>query len=154
MMLSEIRRHIDIAATPLAMAGICGVLLVSPAKSQVDHKAVERFGKSGKLYSLAKENTATEKYFLLARRGISSEDGLYSDGTIRTVKEVPGAYAISESEFSATCSSDNPISVSIGSDPQKKQTAVNPSLKSPPRGQKHSYNLWWAACKNQFKKFR
>jgi hypothetical protein len=142
--------------TLLALLGsISALLLVNAAGAQGVASQSERFGKSGKLYSVAASSGETEKFYLLTKRTLPSEDGVYYDGTILRVEEVPGGgYANSENAFSVTCSSDNPIMVSIGFEPQKKETAINPSLKSPPQESRHPYNLWWAACRNQFQKFR
>jgi hypothetical protein len=128
------------------------------AQEQEGHGQNEYFGDDGKLYSV--ENSETEvtdviKYYLLYRRPINGEEGLYYDGKIRIVTEIlGGGFTNEEVEFLSICSIDGDLSVSIGQHDNQKEVTINLKLTSPAQSEHSAYNLWWATCKNQFQKFK
>jgi len=117
----------------------------------------EFFGANGKLYSVERVGSDVLTRFLLLRRPISGEDGFYYDGKIRTRTEVAGGgYMIEESDFFLECSSSEPkLSIRIGR-PDKKFEEINVSrnVDKPRHAELNAFNLWWATCKNTFRKFR
>ncbi len=135
-------------------------LVVVPVSAQAQEGPGqnEYFGENGKLYAV--ENSETEdtdviKYYLLNRRPINGEEGLYYDGKIRIVTEVSGGgYTNEEVEFLSICSTDGDPSVSIGQPSNQKEVTITANLTSPAQSARSAYNLWWATCKNQFQKFK
>lgn len=138
----------------LALACCC---CFSGAAAAQEFGEPERFGENGRAFSVGQND-----YYLLSRRSYISEDSRGYEGQIRQVKKYPGGgYEIKIRDFLARCVApfDNMTYViwfEPGEQDQGKGTSVdikNPASLPSPR-LKDSYNLYWAACRNTFGKFK
>jgi len=117
----------------------------------------EYFGRDGKLFSVERSGSDRIKRYLLNRRPISGEDGFYYDGKIRTRTDIDGGgYTIDETAFFLECSSAaEEVSVRFGSEIDRGSgTRIQKGRQKPGRSELNAYNLWWAACKDEFRKFK
>jgi hypothetical protein len=115
----------------------------------------ETFGTDGRQFSAGQID-----YFLLSRQRYVSEDSSGYQGDVRAVKKFPGGgYEIVLKRYIARCSApvDNLVYVSW-SNPGEQSNPHMVSIKNPGKfpGQdaKESYNLFWAACHGQYRKFK
>lgn len=122
------------------------------------HKTELDFGATGKLYSVVRANGETERQFLLRKRSLVGDHGFYIEGSIRQVLEIPGGgYSNNQEQFHVVCSHESErLSVQFGADGDQNKRAIVIAANKPPnrQSQRHAYNLWWAACKNQFQKYK
>jgi hypothetical protein len=125
-----------------------------PARSQ-ELGQVETFGSDGRQFSSAQID-----YYLLTRQRYVSEDSSGYQGDVRAVKKFPGGgYEIVLKRYIARCSApvDNQVYVSW-SNPGEESNPHTVSIKNPGKfpgqGAKESYNLFWAACRGQYRKFK
>lgn len=139
-----------------ALLAIILISLLVLARAQEGAGQNEYFGPDGRLYSTERSGSDVIRYFLLYRRPISGEDGVYFDGKIRIVTSiVGGGYTIDETEFFLMCLIvDQDLKVIFGQEGNKTEFSVKEDLTKPPRSAIHTYNLWWATCKNKFLKFK
>ena len=134
------------------------VALISTPLSSLAQEGIgadQGFGPDGRLYYVAHSGTDVISYFLLDRHPTRGEDGFSYDGRIRIKTEVVGGgYAETATEYVSACSviDQNP-SVWFGSGDHQTEVNIDPNLLVPPRNALSAYNLWWAACKNEFQKF-
>jgi hypothetical protein len=118
---------------------------------------IERFGADGRLFS-----SGGDDYFLLSRQRYVSEDSSGYEGQVRIVKKYPnGGYEIHMRDYIARCVApfDKQVYVvwaaagEMDSKPGEPISITNPE-SLPNAANKESYNLYWAACHNQFRKFK
>ena len=118
---------------------------------------LQTFGSDGRLFS-----SSGDDYFLLSRQSYATEDSRGYDGQIRQVKKYPGGgYEIKMRDFIARCVApfDNMVYV-VWYQPgaRDESTSRSVDIKTPHRfpgaATKDSYNLYWAACHGQFRKFK
>lgn len=118
---------------------------------------LQTFGSDGRLFSAGDND-----YYLLSRRSYMTEDSSGYDGQIRQVKKYPGGgFEIKIKDYIARCNApfDNDVLV-VWFEPGEKETGQGRSVaikrpdKFPGSATKDSYNLYWAACHGNFKKFK
>jgi hypothetical protein len=130
--------------------------LASPVFCQ-EMGRLQTFGSDGRLFSAGPND-----YFLLSRQSYVSEDSSGYEGQIRQVKKYPGGgYEIKLREYIARCVApfDNMMYVVWYEAGQREQGASHSvDIKNPGRfpglATKDSYNLYWAACHGEFRKFK
>jgi hypothetical protein len=145
--------------TRLYFAVLFCVALNISARSQEDVGPLETFGTEGRPFS-----TGRNDYYLLSRQHHLNEDFNGYDGRVRKIKRFEGGgYEIELKEFVIQCSSpahpDMTSYVIWYDDGQKDisegyQVDIRNPTKFPGEGKKDSYNLYWAACHKQFRKFK
>jgi hypothetical protein len=116
---------------------------------------LEKFGTDGRLFSSGQDD-----YFLLSKQSYVSEDSAGYSGQVRIVKKYEGGgYEIKLKNFSARCRApfDNIVAI-YWSEPGNEDAPDPVEIKNPNRfpgaAVKDSYNLYWAACYGQFRKFK
>lgn len=116
---------------------------------------MESFGTDGRQFSSAQID-----YFLLTRQRYVSDDSSGYQGHVRAVKKFPGGgHEVILKRYVARCSApaDNQVYVSW-SNPGEESNPHMVNIKNPGKfpGQdaKESYNLFWAACHGQYRKFK
>jgi hypothetical protein len=131
-------------------------ILSSPLSAQ-EMGALEAFGADGKLYS-----SGNGDCYLLSRQSYGTEDSSGFSGQIRITKTYPGGgYEVQTMDYTARCNApfDGIVEVTVR-EPGKAETEMGEmvEIKSPERfpgaSKKDAYNLYWAACHNQFRKFK
>lgn len=117
---------------------------------------LQTYGADGRLFS----SSISSDYFLLSRQSYITEDSSGYGGDVRIVRKYEGGgFEIILKQYTARCAApfDNSVQI-IWSDPgdEANSTTVNVANagRSPGADQKDSYNLYWAACKGQFRKFK
>jgi hypothetical protein len=117
--------------------------------------APQTYGTDGRLFS-----AGTIDYFLLSRRSYLTEDSSGYEGQVRAVRKYPGGgYEIKLKDFTARCIApfDNIVQIAWSDPAQQGSKHVVPvknPAKFPRQDAKESYNLYWAACRNVFQKFK
>jgi hypothetical protein len=112
------------------------------------------YGTDGRLFSAGKDD-----YYLLTRAQHSSEEGGSYFGQVRVIHHFEGGgYQILMKDYSARC---EPLEyaylvtwVKAGDDTAPILVRIEHPDKTPKAGDKESYNLYWAACYEQFRKFK
>jgi hypothetical protein len=119
--------------------------------------AIETFGPEGRLFSSGRND-----YYLVSRRSYATEDSSGYEGEVRKVKKFDGGgFEIEMKEFIARCYApfDGMMFVAWF-EPGQKDTGeghhvdIKNAAKFPGDAKKDSYNLFWAACHKQFRKFK
>jgi hypothetical protein len=114
-------------------------------------------GENPKLFSTNKRLRGADilvgsDYYLLSSKSSNKSDGIYVEGLIRAiVTDNENKLTSHEAErFQARCSSKNgkPLGVSYDNFATMWQLEESPSFAS-----RDHYNLWWAVCKNEYRKF-
>ncbi len=137
---------------------VTGVLLSGPsvdlAHSQ-EFGPIQTFGSNGRLFSAGDND-----YFLLSRQSYATEDSTGYQGQIRVVKKYSGGgYEIKMRDYIARCNApfDHMVQI-VWSEPGKEGSEHTVAIKNPTNFPaevtKDSYNLYWAACHGQFRKFK
>jgi hypothetical protein len=113
----------------------------------------ETFGDKGRLY-----NTGSDEYYLLSRRRYATEDSFGYEGRLRLVRKYEGGgYEEKLMDYTARCNAyDKLIYVVVGEAGSEEHGNVdikNPE-KFPGEAKKAAYNLYWAACHGQFRRFK
>jgi hypothetical protein len=118
---------------------------------------IQSYGPEGRLYSSGPDDS-----YLLTRQSYATEDSTGYFGQIRIVKKYEnGGYEEKIMDYSARCIApfDNMVQISIresGKD-EWDGTGID-DIKNPERfpgaAKKDSSNLYWAACHQQFRKFK
>lgn len=148
---------INIATVCIAMSIVQNSMFGTAWAEAVGPGQDEYFGSDGKLYSMERAGSDRIKRYLLNRRPVSGEDGFYYEGKIRSRTNVEGGgYTIDETAFFLECSSAaEEISVRFGSEINRGSgIRIQREQKKPERLELNAYNLWWAVCKEQFRKFK
>jgi hypothetical protein len=114
---------------------------------------VKAFGDNGRLFS-----PGSIDYYLLSIQSYMTEDSTGYLGSVRAVKKYPGGgYEIKIKDYSARCVAPFDHIVQITwSEPGTENSVsvpINPD-KRPAADTKESYNLYWAACRGQFQKYK
>jgi hypothetical protein len=144
------RRH-------LVRAAVLALVISVGGKSSLSQemRPVQTYGQDGRLF-----NSGTIDYFLISRQRYVSEDSSGYEGDVRAVKNYPGgAYEIIMKHYIARCVApfDNNVQViwsNPGDDSNFNSVNIIRPNKFPGQDNKESYNLYWAACHEQFKKFK
>ena len=129
-------------------------MLSRASAGTLDTSKIEFFGEQGKLFS----ETADDKLYLMDKSAFSTEDTTGFEGRVRIQHNYPeGGYEIKFKAYTAVCSG-------VGIEPyislkdehaassDSMFTITNPGMPHPKN--KSYVNLYWAACKGQFRKFR
>lgn len=115
---------------------------------------MKNFGDDGRLFS-----SGSIDYYLLSIQSYMSEDSTGYRGSVRAVKKYPGGgYEIKLKDYSARCVApfDHMVQI-VWSEPGKDDSvpvAIKNPAKPPTPDTKESYNLYWAACRGQFQRFK
>lgn len=117
---------------------------------------LESFGQDGRLYSMG-----SDEFYLVSRQTYGTEDSVGYQGQIRIVKKYPGGgYEIKMMDYIARCRAvDGDTMIMLkdtgkGEDEfTKNMVSVRPE-QAPGAAKKDAYNLFWAACRSQFRKFK
>jgi hypothetical protein len=114
---------------------------------------VETFGGKGRLYS-----TGSNDHYLISRQSYATEDSSGYEGRLRIVKKYGGgAYEEILMDYTARCNAyDKMIYVSIrkAGIEDGESIDIKGQNKFPGQEKKAAYNLYWAACHGQYRKFR
>jgi hypothetical protein len=134
---------------------LLSAIFISAAYAQ-DNGPLETFGSGGKLYS-----SGTGDHYLLTRQSYVSEDSRGFSGQIRIKKNYPGGgYEFVSMEYIARCFApfDNWVFVSTyetgKEDDGNNRVDIKSAERFPGAAKKDAYNLYWAACHDQFRKFK
>jgi hypothetical protein len=144
------RRHL------VRVAVLAFVISIGDNSSQSQEMGpAQTYGQDGRLFS-----SGTIDYFLISRQRYVSEDSSGYEGDVRAVKNYPGGgYEIILKHYIARCVApfDNNVQV-IWSNPGDESNSNSVKIVRPDKfsGQENreSYNLYWAACHEQFRKFK
>jgi hypothetical protein len=138
-------------------AAIAATLISGP--TSITHSQemgpLETYGSDGRFFS-----SGSIDYYLLSRQSYATEDSSGYQGQVRAVKKYEaGAYEVLTKDYIAQCFApfDKLVQVTW-STPGQENTEhsveiVNPA-KFPGETKKESYNLYWAACHGQLRKFK
>jgi hypothetical protein len=112
------------------------------------------YGEDGRLYSRDQD-----EHYLLSRQSYGTEDSTGYEGQIRIKKNYPGGgYEVQTFRYLARCGAvdgETMIKTLALDDPDKELASVRiDPKKRPGPGLKNAYNLFWAACHEQFRKFK
>lgn len=131
------------------------VALIGSAAIAQEKGNPQTYGADGRQFS-----SGTIDYFLLSRESYVTEDSSGYVGDVRAVRKYEGGgYEVILKHYVARCIAPFDKSVQIvWSNPGEENdptyvNIVNPS-KSPGEAKKESYNLYWAACHQQFRRFK
>jgi hypothetical protein len=141
-----------------AWAAAC-IIAISPFSNSVSSQemgSLQTFGADGRLFS-----SGHDDYFLLSRQGYATEDSSGYEGQVRIKKNHPnGGYEIIMRDYLARCRSYDRMVYVVWFDAGERDQGGghNVDIKnqgaSPGSAEKDSYNLYWAACQGQFRKFK
>jgi hypothetical protein len=130
--------------------------LLNPSAQSQEMGPSETFGSDGRLFS-----SGDDDYYLLSRQSYVSEDSAGYEGQLRIRRKYAnGGYEIKIMDYTARCSApfDNMVMVTIREAGSNDYDSGRVDIKVPDRhpgsGKKPSYNLFWAVCRNQFRKFK
>jgi hypothetical protein len=142
------------------------------AQQYAQHSGPKEYFGNEKLFSIEVSGSDTIEYFLLYKEPFPG--GSY-DGKIRKETDIPGGgYTNDELEFMINCGNtertydpnvtifdfvkkariEGPREQAERTNEWESEYVVDRNILNPPRVQLKGYNLWWAACKSQFLKFR
>ncbi len=118
---------------------------------------LETFGSEGRLFS-----SGGDDYYLLSRQSYLTEDSGGYEGQIRViVNYANGGYEQKMQDYIARCNApfDGMVTVMIRESGEKdydynKSVRIISPGKLPDMSKKAAYNLYWAACHQQFRKFK
>jgi hypothetical protein len=134
--------------------GLLVALAGSAAFSQ-ERGPLQSYGPDGRLFS-----AGTIDYFLLSRQSYLTEDSSGYEGQVRAViKYYGGAFEIKLKDYTARCNApfDNMVYIAwsdAGVQGSPHTVPVKTPSRFPGEDAKESYNLYWAACHNNFLKFK
>lgn len=136
-----------------------GAIVVSGATVAQDSAPVESFGENGKLYHVYRSPQVTEERFLLTRRPFGTEEGSGYEGDIRVVYTYPGdVFETRLVSYVVQCTGEQIEARTYQGDSQNpinsRSATINETLKHPKLLDKDEYNLYWALCKNVFRKYK
>jgi hypothetical protein len=125
--------------------------------SAQERGSLQLFGESGRLIS----SVAQSDVFLLSKQSYSSEDSFGFQGQIRIVKKYEGGgYEELIRDYVAHCSAvDQPgggrevFFSTPGDDDDTYSVPIKQPDRRPAEVSKGAYNLYWATCQGQFRKF-
>jgi hypothetical protein len=115
----------------------------------------QTYGPDGRLFS-----SDTIDYFLLSRRSYATEDSSGYDGDVRAVRKYPGGgYQIILKHYVVRCFApfDHLVQViwsNLGDENNSNSVDIINPTKLLGQDRKESYNLYWAACHEQFRRFK
>jgi hypothetical protein len=139
--------------TTIATAIFVWAVLGPPSGAQ-ELGPEQNFGPDGRLYSKDQDD-----HFLLSRQSYATEDSAGYEGQIRIKKNYPGGgYELQTFRYLARCGAvdGDTMIKTLALDDQDRELAsvrVDPKRRPGP-GLKNAYNLFWAACHGQFRKFK
>jgi hypothetical protein len=112
------------------------------------------YGDDGRLFC-----SGNDDYYLLSRQPESDEDATSYVGQVRVVHHFEGGgYEILMKDYSARCAAaDKTFFVTwfkAGDESNPYTVRINNPHQRPASNKKESYNLYWAACYEQFRKFK
>jgi hypothetical protein len=112
---------------------------------------IENFGTDGRLYS-------TDRY-LLSRQSYGTEDSVGYEGQFRIIKRYEaGGYELETYDYIARCRSvDNSSEIMTFRSGNREEPLASVKVdtgKRPGSGLTNAFNLFWAACYGQFRKFK
>jgi hypothetical protein len=116
---------------------------------------LKSYGQSGRLYSAGQAD-----YYLLSRQSGGTEDSAGYIGQIRIVEKYDGgAYEESIKNYTARCNAfDKRVYVAIVEQGKEFDLSDSIDIKNPERHPGKAkvayYNLYWAACRTIFQKFK
>jgi hypothetical protein len=115
---------------------------------------IKNFGDDGRLFS-----SGNIDYYLLSIQSYMSEDSTGYLGSVRAVKKYPGGgYEIKLKDYSARCVAPFDHLVQIAWFEPGIQNSISVPIKNPDKRPKpdniESYNLYWAVCRQQFRRFK
>jgi hypothetical protein len=147
---TEVRllRHLS----ALCIAASCG--FGSPVVGQQIGE-IQTFGPNGRLYSRDRN-----EHYLLSRQAYGTEDSVGYRGQIRLViHRDRGGYEILTRDYVARCrAGDEPPSVATYEQGREEETSnstrIGNANRPPSVRLKNAYNLFWAACYGQYRKFK
>jgi len=144
-----------ISICALALLLGANVTAIDPSLAQ-EVGTLQSYGTDGRLFS-----TGEIDYFLLSRQSYGTEDSIGYTGQIRIVKKYAGdGFEIQMRDYTARCTSYDENIYVMWSEAGKGDSGEGRmvDIKTPNRlarpAVKDSYNLYWAACKGQFRKFK
>jgi hypothetical protein len=115
--------------------------------------APEEYGSDGRLFS-----SGSDEYFLLSKTPDQREDASGYRGQTRVVHHFrTGGFEVLMKDYTAWCvTTDNKPSVvwSNAGDTNAAVAVPIGNTLAPRSNQKESYNLYWAACRGKFRRFR
>jgi hypothetical protein len=139
----------------LATVGVLFLITFAAPPSAQELGPIQTFGSNGRLYSLD-----NNEHYLLSRRSYGTEDSVGYQGQIRLViKYVGGGYEIQTREYIARCRAvDGHSQVTTYEQGREDETRSSAAIvnftRVPSPDMKNAYNLFWAACFDQFRKFK
>jgi len=115
---------------------------------------IKNFGDDGRLFS-----SGSIDYYLLSTQSYMSEDSTGFLGSARAVKKYPGGgYEIILKDYSARCVAPFDHLLQITWSEPGKDNSVSVPIKNPDKRPApdtiESYNLYWAVCRQQFRRFK
>jgi hypothetical protein len=131
------------------------VALISSMAVAQERGIPQTYEPDGRLFS-----SGTIDYFLLSRRSYATEDSSGYDGDVRAVRKYPGGgYQIILKHYIARCVApfDHLVQViwsNLGDENNSNSIDIINPTKFPGQERKESYNLYWAACHEQFRRFK
>jgi hypothetical protein len=115
--------------------------------------ASEEYGADGRLFS-----SGSDEYFLLSKTSDQRENSSGYRGQTRVVHHFrTGGFEVLMKDYTAWCvTADNYPSVSWSTTGDANTPVTIPirSMSKPKSQQKESYNLYWAACRGKFRRFK
>lgn len=134
----------------MLFAFAASVTTANSASSQ-ERGVVVNFGLDGRLYS-------TDRY-LLTRQSYGTEDSVGYEGQFRVVKRYEGGgYELETYDYLARCravdSNSSIVTFRPGSHEETLASVEVNLEKHPGPGLTNAFNLFWAACYGQFRKFK
>lgn len=114
------------------------------------------YGEDGRLFS-----SGNDYYFLLSRtmRSEGNQDASAYVGQVRVRHTFPGGgYEILTKDYSVTCKTEGEAPsvdwYKAGDHDVPNIVSIKEAAKRPKENMKESYNLYWAACFDEFRKFK
>ena len=141
---------------PSYVTTLAAVVCIAPLNASYGQQSgsTQTFGADGRLFSSGRDD-----YFLLSARPEGNEDATGYVGQVRIVRHYEGGgYQIFIKDYSAWCRSLSGALEFVWSTPgdtasAQSETIANPN-KRPDTSLKETYNLYWAVCRGQFRKFK
>jgi hypothetical protein len=130
------------------------VLVFELAETEPQIGEAEDYGEEGRLFS-----SGSDEYFLVNKTPDAREAATGYVGRVRVVHHYPGGgYEILMKDYVMRCATaDNTLSVAwsnSGDENPSVRVAIRDPARAPKSQMKESYNLYWAVCRKQFRKFR
>lgn len=132
---------------------VAATLVIGSTLNAEELGPIKTYGDYGRLFSSGKDD-----YYLLSIRSYVTEDSSGYQGRVRIVKKFPGGgYELKFKDFVARCNAPFDHEVQIMWSEAGKNDYVSIPIKSPNKlpspDIKESYNLYWAACFEKFRRF-